>query len=129
MPNRIGAAAVSWGAPRGAPAIGPAKFGPPEKAKLDIVGASDITTLPGGKFAVVADRRDLLYLTDGQKVTDTLHLPNIKDGRSMMEGVAFDERRGSPQRAAGAKCDPRSERLPPVQGRNRRAAPAIEGGL
>jgi uncharacterized protein YjiK len=90
MPNRIGAGAVAWGSPRSSQAVGPAKFGAPEKAKLDIVGASDITALPGGKFAVVADRRDVLYLTDGNTVTDKLHLPGVKDGSSMMEGVAFD---------------------------------------
>ena len=90
MPNRVGAGAVSWGQPRGAAATGPARFGSPEKAKLGIDGASDITALPGGKFAVVADRRDLLYLTDGKTVTAQLHLPGVKDGGSMMEGVAFD---------------------------------------
>lgn len=94
MPNRVG----SWGptaAPQGrGPSTGrPAEFEPGKTVKLDIKEASDVVALPGGRFAVVGDRSDAVRLVEADGTVSKLRLPDLRNGKSQLEGVAFDPKR------------------------------------
>ncbi|MFO0596344.1 MAG: SdiA-regulated domain-containing protein [Myxococcaceae bacterium] len=52
--------------------------------------ASDVTALPGGKFLVVGDRKDVVYIVGADGKKEKVDLPGLKNGKSQLEGVAYD---------------------------------------
>lgn len=92
MPQRVGSGAVGW-QQKGPKESGPAKFEPAGKLKLKVGEASDVVALPNGRFAIVGDRSDAVHVAEGDKVVKKFHLPDLKNGSSFLEGVAFDPTR------------------------------------
>lgn len=52
--------------------------------------ASDVTALPGGRFLIVGDQKDSATLIDINGKKAKLDLPGLKNGKSQLEGVAYD---------------------------------------
>ena len=52
--------------------------------------ASDVAALPGGRFIVVGDKKDSAVIVDADGKRTTLDLPGLKNGKSQLEGVAYD---------------------------------------
>jgi uncharacterized protein YjiK len=94
MPNhRIGGfGATNWSSWKPSES-GPAQFKPAGKLKLKVDEASDVVALPNGRFAIVGDRSDAIHVVDGDKIVNKFHLPDLKNGKSYLEGVAFDPQR------------------------------------
>jgi uncharacterized protein YjiK len=69
---------------------GPARFESKGKLKLKVDEASDVVALPNGRFAVVGDRSDAVHVADGDKLVQKFRLPDLKNGKSALEGIAFD---------------------------------------
>ena len=92
MPNRVGPSSVNWLSHKPTES-GPARFESKGKLKLKVDEASDVVALPGGRFAIVGDRSDAVHLTEGDKMIAKFHLPDLKNGKSFLEGVTFDPRR------------------------------------
>lgn len=89
MTSRIqGAMSVT---PRSAASTGPAKFSHKGIALDSLVKeASDVVALPGGAFLVVGDLSDEARLVSANGDVRKVKLPGIKDGKSGLEGVAYD---------------------------------------
>lgn len=89
MPNRVGAGSASWSGPKAASSA-PARFEPAGRLKLKVSEASDVVALPNGRFAIVSDTSDALHIAQGERLVDKLRLPDLKNGKSELEGIAFD---------------------------------------
>lgn len=75
---------------RPAPEAGAAKFELSNSFKTRMPEASDVTALPGGRFLVVGDRRDEAFIVEADGKQRKLDLPGLKNGKSQLEGVAYD---------------------------------------
>jgi len=71
-------------------ARGAAKFEVAEKTKFPMKEASDVVALPGGKFLIVGDRSDKVAIVDADGKVTKLKLPGLPNGKSQLEGVAYD---------------------------------------
>jgi uncharacterized protein YjiK len=67
-----------------------ASFEPSSAWKTKMPEASDVVSLPGDRFLVVGDRKDQAFIIDGSGKRSKLDLPGLKDGKSQLEGVAYD---------------------------------------
>jgi len=61
-----------------------------KKLKSGVKEASDVVALPGGRFAIVSDTSDRLAVVDARGQGETFKLEGLKDGKSQLEGVAYD---------------------------------------
>ena len=52
--------------------------------------ASDVAALPGGRFMVVGDKSDRVCIVGADGKRTDLELPGLKNGKSQLEGVAYD---------------------------------------
>jgi uncharacterized protein YjiK len=75
---------------RPTPEMGAAHFELSGALKTKMPEASDVTALPGGRFLVVGDRKDAAYIVDSVGNRKKLELPGLKNGKSQLEGVAYD---------------------------------------
>lgn len=75
---------------RGASDSAPARFEAGGSLKTGMTEASDVAALPGGRFIVVGDKRDSACIVDASGKRETLDLPGLKNGKSQLEGVAYD---------------------------------------
>jgi uncharacterized protein YjiK len=75
---------------RSAPETAAARFELAGSLKTGMTEASDVAALPGGRFIVVGDKKDSAVIVgpDGSKTR--LDLPGLKNGKSQLEGVAYD---------------------------------------
>lgn len=71
-------------------ARGAAKFEVAEKTKFPVKEASDVVSLPGGKFLIVGDRADTVGIVGADGKVQKLKLPGLPNGNSQLEGVAYD---------------------------------------
>ena len=69
---------------------GAAKFEIAEKTKYPVKEASDVVSLPGGKFLIVGDTADKVGVVDKDGKVTKLKLPGLPNGNSQLEGVAYD---------------------------------------
>jgi uncharacterized protein YjiK len=69
---------------------GAAKFEKSEKTKFAVKEASDVVSLPGGKFLIVGDTADKVAIVDQDGKLTKLKLPGLPNGASQLEGVAYD---------------------------------------
>jgi uncharacterized protein YjiK len=69
---------------------GAAKFEATEKTKFPVKEASDVVSLPGGKFLIVGDTADKVGVIDADGKLTKLKLPGLPNGNSQLEGVAYD---------------------------------------
>lgn len=69
---------------------GPARFELSGKLKTAVKEASDVTNLPGGGFAIVGDKSDRLTVVDAKGKSREVELPGLKNGKSQLEGIAYD---------------------------------------
>lgn len=82
-----------WGAVtnnRRHPEVGAARFDLAGKVKSSVREASDVAALPNGAFAIVGDRSDRLTIVDKNGKAREVELPGLKNGKSQLEGVAYD---------------------------------------
>jgi uncharacterized protein YjiK len=77
-------------APRRAADSAPARFEAGAQVSTGMTEASDVAVLPGGRFIVVGDRRDAACIVDATGKKELLELPGLKNGKSQLEGVAYD---------------------------------------
>ncbi|MBL8912976.1 MAG: SdiA-regulated domain-containing protein [Archangium sp.] len=75
---------------RSTPETGAARFELSGALKTKMTEASDVTALPGGRFLVVGDKKDAAYIIDSEGSRKKLELPGLKNGKSQLEGVAYD---------------------------------------
>ncbi|MFT3711471.1 MAG: SdiA-regulated domain-containing protein [Archangium sp.] len=75
---------------RSTPESGAARFELSGQLKTKMPEASDVTALPGGRFLVVGDQKDAAYIVDSEGNRKKLELPGLKNGKSQLEGVAYD---------------------------------------
>lgn len=78
---------------RSTPEVGAARFALKGTIDTGMKEASDVAALPGGRFIVVGDRSNAAVLVDGKGKKAALELPGLKDGKSQLEGVAYDPNR------------------------------------
>ncbi len=76
-----------------ASSLRPATFKPSGKLDLPLEEASDVVALPGGAFLAVSDTSDSALLRSADGKFTELKLEGIKNGRSGLEGVAYDPAR------------------------------------
>lgn len=69
---------------------GAAKFEVAEATKYPVKEASDVVSLPGGRFLIVGDTADKVAVIDADGKTSKLKLPGLPNGNSQLEGVAYD---------------------------------------
>lgn len=67
-----------------------ARFEPAQHINTSAREASDVVALPDGRLLVVSDKSDKIYLVDSRGRETTLDLPKLRNGKSQLEGVAFD---------------------------------------
>lgn len=72
------------------PDVGAARFELTSSLETGMKEASDVAALPGGRFVVVGDRANTAVLIDAKGKKASLDLPGLKNGRSQLEGVAYD---------------------------------------
>ncbi len=75
---------------RSAPETAAARFELAGSLKTGMTEASDVAALPGGRFIVVGDKKDSAVIVDAQGNKTKLDLPGLKNGKSQLEGVAYD---------------------------------------
>lgn len=75
---------------RSAPETAAARFELTGSLKTGMPEASDVAALPGGRFIVVGDERDSAVIIDAKGKRTNLDLPGLKNGKSQLEGVAYD---------------------------------------
>ncbi|MGV3623334.1 MAG: SdiA-regulated domain-containing protein [Archangium sp.] len=75
---------------RTSPEVSAARFELSGSLKTGMTEASDVTALPGGRFLVVGDKKDSATIVGADGKTTALKLPGLKNGRSELEGVAWD---------------------------------------
>ena len=75
---------------RSAPETAAARFELTGSLKTGMTEASDVAALPGGRFIVVGDKKDSAVIVDAQGNKTKLELPGLKNGKSQLEGVAYD---------------------------------------
>ena len=86
---RVGDATVNLRGPsRGDGA--PARFEPSQRINTSAKEASDAVTLPDGRIAIVGDLSDKLKLIDLRGRETVIDLPKLKNGKSQLEGIAYD---------------------------------------
>jgi uncharacterized protein YjiK len=90
MPRIQGWGAVSR---RPTPSTSAARFELASTLKTKVKEASDVVALPGGAFAIVGDRSDRLTVIDARGRVRTIELPGLENGKSQLEGVAYDPNR------------------------------------
>ncbi len=78
---------------RSAPETAAARFELAGTLKTGMTEASDVTSLPGGRFLVVGDKKDSAVIIGADGKRTKLELPGLKNGNSQLEGVAFDAQR------------------------------------
>lgn len=71
----------------------PARFELAGTLKTRVNEASDVVALPNGAFAIVGDRSDRLTVVGPSGQPKAIELPGLKNGKSQLEGVAYDPRR------------------------------------
>lgn len=90
MPKVTGWGATTTNTNRRLPETGAARFELSGKVKTSVREASDVTALPNGAFVIVGDRSDRITMVDKNGKAKELELPGLKNGKSQLEGVAFD---------------------------------------
>lgn len=75
------------------PTAAPARFKLEGKGKVDIDEASDLVSLPGGRFLVVSDVSDRAALVKADGKGSSVKLPDLPNGKSQLEAVAYDPSR------------------------------------
>lgn len=70
-----------------------ARFEPSARIKTGAKEASDVVALPNGAFLVVGDRSDRITIVDRSGKSKQLELPGLQNGKSQLEGVAYDPTR------------------------------------
>lgn len=83
--SRADVAPSARATPRGA-----ARFELAGSLKTKMAEASDVVALPGGRFLVVGDRSNAAVVVSADGSRATLPLEGLKDGKSQLEGVAYD---------------------------------------
>ena len=73
-----------------APESAAARFELAGSLKTGMAEASDVAALPGGRFIVVGDKKDSAVIVDADGKRTPLDLPGLKNGKSQLEGVAYD---------------------------------------
>lgn len=69
----------------------PARFEVAERTQTDVKEASDVVSLPGGRFLVVGDTSDKVGLLAADGTVSKIKLPHLPNGKpSQFEGVAYD---------------------------------------
>ena len=76
--------------PRAAPETAAARFEVAGVLKTGMAEASDVVALPGGRFMVVGDKSDKVTIVGADGKRTDLELPGLKNGKSQLEGVAYD---------------------------------------
>lgn len=76
--------------PRPAPETAAARFEVAGVLKTGMAEASDVVALPGGRFMVVGDKSDKVTIVGADGKRTDLELPGLKNGKSQLEGVAYD---------------------------------------
>jgi uncharacterized protein YjiK len=76
--------------PRAAPEATAAQFVSKGTLKTKMPEASDVVALTGGRFLVVGDRKDAVVVVSPDGARTALKLPGLPNGRSELEGVAYD---------------------------------------
>lgn len=90
MPRISGSAWSTVTPRRGATESAPARFEAGGALKTGMTEASDVAALPGGRFIVVGDKKDSACIVDAAGKREALELPGLKNGKSQLEGVAYD---------------------------------------
>lgn len=75
---------------RASPDVSTARFELTGSLKTGMTEASDVTALPGGRFLVVGDKKDSAVLVGADGKTSAVKLDGLKNGKSELEGVAYD---------------------------------------
>lgn len=75
---------------RPAPETAAARFEVAGTLKTGMAEASDVVALPGGRFMVVGDKSDRVVIVGADGKRTDLELPGLKNGKSQLEGVAYD---------------------------------------
>jgi len=75
---------------RSAPETAAARFELAGTLKTGMAEASDVAALPGGRFVVVGDKNDSVVIVGSDGKRTSLDLPGLKNGKSQLEGVAYD---------------------------------------
>jgi uncharacterized protein YjiK len=75
---------------RSTPEIAAARFELTATIKTGMPEASDVAALPGGRFIVVGDQKDSAAIIGADGKRTKLELPGLKNGKSQLEGVAYD---------------------------------------
>lgn len=75
---------------RVAPETAAARFALQGTLSTKMPEASDVVSLPGGRFLVVGDRKDSAVLVGPDGSRHSLKLPGLPNGNSQLEGVAYD---------------------------------------
>ncbi|MCA2979843.1 MAG: SdiA-regulated domain-containing protein [Myxococcaceae bacterium] len=101
---------------------GAARFEAAERLATRVKEASDVVALPSGGFAVVGDRTDRLTFIDARGAARTIELPGLENGRSQLEGVAYDPNRkhlcvarGESRQILRYEWDPSSDERPKLE--------------
>lgn len=89
MPGPVGWSRVTTPR-RSAPETAAARFELSGSLKTGMTEASDVTALPGGRFLVVGDKKDSAVIVSPDGKREKLDLPGLKNGKSQLEGVAYD---------------------------------------
>ncbi|MDX2009405.1 MAG: SdiA-regulated domain-containing protein [Myxococcaceae bacterium] len=84
-----------WGAVtrRPTPSASAARFELSSTLKTKVKEASDVVALPAGAFAIVGDRSDRITVIDARGRARSIELPGLENGKSQLEGVAYDPHR------------------------------------
>ena len=75
---------------RSAPETAAARFELAGTLKTGLPEASDVTSLPGGRFVVVGDKSNRMTVVGADGKKTELELPGLKNGKSQLEGVTYD---------------------------------------
>ncbi|MCU0695610.1 MAG: SdiA-regulated domain-containing protein [Myxococcaceae bacterium] len=75
------------------PSASAARFELSSTLKTKVKEASDVVALPAGAFAIVGDRSDRITVIDARGRSRSVELPGLKNGKSQLEGVAYDPHR------------------------------------
>jgi uncharacterized protein YjiK len=67
-----------------------ARFSAADRINTSAKEASDVTALPDGRLLVVGDTSDKIRLIDVRRRERIIDLPELRSGRSQLEGVAYD---------------------------------------
>src|SRR3954469_7280710 len=91
MVTRVGNGISTVGGRNPATQSGAAKFEATQQVRYAVKEASDVVSLPGGRFLIVGDTSDKVGIVGADGKLTKLKLPGLPDHKpSQLEGVAYD---------------------------------------